>query len=163
MEADFYRSSPMCAIVSNNFDNISVQRSIPKWSVDFWSKLREIWAIACWLMPMGRLQKVSEKFRLKVNGTDDFSGRFSGKFQDQGNVWKGSPVFPDGMFQTEIRVPYFFKAMFGTSAFQIFVPFLRWVELICSNGKRDSGTKFTSPEFCITFVQTVNRPVCPCK
>ena len=77
---DFYRSSPMCAIVSNNFDNISVQRSISKWSVDFWSKLREIWAIACWLMPTSHLQKVSEKFRLKVNGIDDFSARFSGKF-----------------------------------------------------------------------------------
>ena len=53
-----------------------------------------------------------------------------GNFQEQGNVWKGSPVFPDGMFQTEIRVPYFFKAMFGTNTFQIFVPFFRWVELI---------------------------------
>ena len=25
--------------------------------------------------------------------------------QEQRNVWKGSPVFPDGIFQTEIRVP----------------------------------------------------------
>ena len=37
------------------------------------------------------------------------------------------------------------------------------MELICTNGKRDSGTKFTSPEFCLPFAQTANRPVCPCK
>ena len=30
-------------------------------------------------------------------------------------------------------------------------------------GKRDSGTKFTSPELCEPFTQTVNRPVYPCK
>ena len=26
-------------------------------------------------------------------------------FREQRNIWKGSPVFPVGMFQTEIRVP----------------------------------------------------------
>ena len=26
-------------------------------------------------------------------------------FREQRDVWKGSPVFPDGTFQTEIRVP----------------------------------------------------------
>jgi len=36
----------------------------------------------------------------------DFSGRSSGNFREQRNVRKGSPVFPDGMFQTEIRVPF---------------------------------------------------------
>ena len=86
-----------------------------------------------------------------------------GNFQEQGNVWKGSPVFPDGMFQKEIRVPYFFKAMFGTITFQIFVHHFPMSGIDFSNGKRDSGTKFTSPEFCITFVQPVNQPVCPCK
>ena len=33
------------------------------------------------------------------------------------------------------------------------------MKLIWTNGKRDSTTKLISPE----FVQTVNRPVCPCK
>ena len=32
------------------------------------------------------------------------------------------------------------------------------MELICLNGNRDSGTKFTSPEFCLPFSQTVDRP-----
>ena len=27
------------------------------------------------------------------------------------------------------------------------------MELICTNGKYDSGTKFTSPEFCLPFIQ----------
>ena len=36
----------------------------------------------------------------------EFLGRVSGKFPGPtGNIWKGSPVFPDGMFQTEMRVP----------------------------------------------------------
>ena len=37
-------------------------------------------------------------------------------FREQQNIWKGSPVFPDGMFQTEIRVDtsfrYIFRAIF---------------------------------------------------
>ena len=37
-------------------------------------------------------------------------------FREQRNIWKGSPVFPDGMFQTEIRVDtsfrYIFRAIF---------------------------------------------------
>ena len=35
------------------------------------------------------------------------------------------------------------------------------MELICTNGKRLFGAKFTSYEFCLPFTQTVNRPVCP--
>ena len=31
------------------------------------------------------------------------------------------------------------------------------MKLICTNDKRDSETKFTSPEFCFPFAQTVNR------
>ena len=27
-------------------------------------------------------------------------------FREQRNIWKGSPVFPDEIFQTEIRVPF---------------------------------------------------------
>jgi len=36
----------------------------------------------------------------------DFSGRSSGKFPGAPERLKGSPVFPDGMFQTEIRAPF---------------------------------------------------------
>ena len=36
----------------------------------------------------------------------EFLGRVSGKFPGPtGNTWKGSPVYQDGMFQTEMRVP----------------------------------------------------------
>ena len=39
----------------------------------------------------------------------DFLGRVVsvGNFREQRNIGKGSPVFQDGMFQTEIRVPFF--------------------------------------------------------
>ena len=30
----------------------------------------------------------------------------SGKFWEQRNIWKGSPVFLDGMLQMEIHVPF---------------------------------------------------------
>ena len=38
----------------------------------------------------------------------------TGSFRQQQNIWKGSPVFPDGIFQTEIRVP-FLQSIFDTS------------------------------------------------
>ena len=38
----------------------------------------------------------------------DFLGRgfLLKTFREQPNIIKGSPVFPDGMLQTEIRVPF---------------------------------------------------------
>ena len=36
----------------------------------------------------------------------DFSGRSSGKIPVATERRKGSPIFPDGMFQTEISVPF---------------------------------------------------------
>ena len=35
------------------------------------------------------------------------------------------------------------------------------MELISTNDKRDSGTKFTSSEFYVPIAQTVDRLVCP--
>ena len=32
--------------------------------------------------------------------------------------------------------------------------------VVCTNSNRDSETKFTSPEFCLPFAQTIDRPVC---
>ena len=32
-----------------------------------------------------------------------------------------------------------------------------------ANGERDSGKKFTSPEFCLPFAETLNQPDYPCK
>ena len=36
-------------------------------------------------------------------------------FRKQRNIWKGSPVFPDGIFQSEIRVPFLPSLQFDTS------------------------------------------------
>ena len=43
--------------------------------------------------------------------------------------------------------------------FQAFAAVFRYMELNCTDGKRNSGTKFTSPEFYLPFTQNVNRPV----
>ena len=32
--------------------------------------------------------------------------------------------------------------------------------VVCTNGNHDSETKFASPEFCLPFAQTIDRPVC---
>ena len=41
---------------------------------------------------------------------------------------------------------------------QIFwVRVCRLMELICTNCKRDSRKKFTSPEFCVPFTQNLNH------
>ena len=93
----------------------------------------------------------------------DFLGRVVSvaNFREQRNIGKGSPVFPDEMFQTEIRVP-FFQSHLGHHLHAFAVVF-RKMKLICTNSKHDSGTKLTSPEFCVPFAQTVDRLVCPCK
>ena len=57
---------------------------------------------------------------------------------------------------------HFFKVIFDTS-FRRWRPFLLNKTDLCKNGKRDSGTKFTSLEFCLSFAQAVNRPVCSSK
>ncbi|CAH3025521.1 unnamed protein product [Porites evermanni] len=48
-------------------------------------------------------------------------------------------------------------------AFRASPAVFRLKELICINGKHESGTIFTIPEFCFPFAQTVNRLVCLCK
>ena len=62
------------------------------------------------------------------------------KFQEQRNIYQGSPVFPVGMFQTKICVPFLQTVSDTSSSFLV-------VKLISANGKRDSGTKFTSLKF----------------
>ena len=68
-------------------------------------------------------------------------------FREQRSVWKGSPVFLVGIFQTEIRVPFLKSHLWYQ--LQAFTSVFRLMELIC--------------EFCLPFTQTVNRPVYPCK
>ena len=48
----------------------------------------------------------------------NFLGCFSGKFPGARERLKDSPIFPDRMFQKEIRVP-----ILDTSMFQAFAPF----------------------------------------
>ena len=36
-------------------------------------------------------------------------------FREQRNIWKGGPVFPDEIFQTNIRVTFVIKRIFDTS------------------------------------------------
>ena len=80
-------------------------------------------------------------------------------FREQRNISEGSLVFPDGMLQTKIRVPFLQNHRWYQ--FQAFAGVFRKMELICTTGKRHSGTKFTNPEFCLPFTQTVNRLGCP--
>ena len=54
------------------------------------------------------LQKVSGKFGRKVTGTRLF-GSFRTTISGRRVDWKGGPVFPVWMFQTEIRVPFLQK------------------------------------------------------
>ena len=78
---------------------------------------------------------------------------FIGKFPGATEHLKMWSCFSDGIFQTEIRVT-FVKLIVDAS--------YRQMELICTNSKHDSGMKFTSPEFFISFrTQLVNRPVWP--
>ena len=74
-------------------------------------------------------------------------------FRERRNIWKGGPVsFLDGIFPTEIRVPFLQSRLWYQ--FQTFAVFAV-IELI--------GRKFTSPEFCLPFAQTMDPLVCPCK
>ena len=97
------------------------------------------------------------KIRLKE---DDFSGRLSGKFPGAREHLKRQSCFfwrnvPTGNLCSICSEPSLTP---GDSRFSC--PF--W-ELICTNGKCDSGTNFTIAEFCLPFAQTVNQPVCSCK
>ena len=93
----------------------------------------------------------------------DFLGRFIGKFPGATkHLKKGSPVFPEGIFQTEIRVPFLQSHKSLIPGSDLRGSFLVNGTDMC-NDKRDSGTKFTSPEFCAPFAQTVDRPARPCK
>ena len=81
-------------------------------------------------------------------------------FRVQRNIWKGTPVLSSGNSCTN-RVSLVKHYLWYQ--FQTFAVLFRKMELICTNGKSDSGTKYIGPEFCVPFAQTVNRPVCPCQ
>lgn len=99
------------------------------------------------------LQKVSRKIRLETKWNTAFRVVPSENFRERRNIWKGGPVsFLDGIFPTEIRVPFLQSRLwYQFQAFAVFAV----IELI--------GRKFTSPEFCLPFTQTMDPLVCPCK
>ena len=73
---------------------------------------------------------------------------------EQRNTWKGSPVFPEGKFQTQIRVPFHQSNL--CYQFKAFAAVFGWTDLY--NGNAIPGRwKFTSPTFCVPFTQTMNR------
>ena len=90
----------------------------------------------------------------EVNATCLF-GSFQQKISGtNGKSEKVILLFPNGSLCAISSKPFLFQAL---------VSFFHEMELICTNGKRDPRTKFTSFEFCLPFAQTVNRPVCPYK
>ena len=113
-------------------------------------------------MVVYHLPKFSGKSGWKVNGTRLLFHSIE-KFPGQRNIWKGSPVFPEGIFQTEF-VFHFLKpslkpgsplrGLFSVNETHVYKWQTRFPSL------RDSGTRFTSPKFCVPFVQTVVWSVC---
>ena len=55
------------------------------------------------------------KIRLESKWNTTFWVVPAENFREQRNIWKGSPVFPDGIIQTEISVQIFFNDFFDTS------------------------------------------------
>ena len=102
------------------------------------------------------IYKSFRKIRL-VNGTRLFGSWVPAeKLREQPNIAKGSPIFADGMLQTEIRVPFLipvpgFRGRFSVDGTDL-----------CKRKTR-FRKEISSPEFCLAFTQTVNRPVFQCK
>ena len=55
---------------------------------------------------VNHLQKVSGKMRLKGKRNTAYRVVSVENFREKQNIWKGSQVFQDGIFQTEIPVPF---------------------------------------------------------
>ena len=68
-----------------------------------------------YIMVIYHLEKRSRKILLKSKWKTTFWVLVPAEnFREQRNIWKGSPVFSDGILQTEIRVP-FLQTIFDTS------------------------------------------------
>jgi len=111
------------------------------------------WAGNSWLPFTKRFRKI--RLESKMNHAFlGHTGRTPGAAEHLERCFQ---VFPYGMFLTEIRVPSLKSHVWYQ--FQAFAADFRCMELIRTNGKRNSGTTFTSPEFYLSFTQNVNRPV----
>ena len=61
-----------------------------------------LWAISC--LPV---TKSFPKIHLEIKWNTTFWVVPAENFWEQRNIWKGYPILPEGIFQTEIRVPVF--------------------------------------------------------
>ena len=105
------------------------------------------------ILVVHQLQKVTGKSGGVVNATCLFAS-FQRKISwSNGKSEKVILFFPNGSSCAISSKPFLFQAL---------ASFFREMGLICTKGKRDSRTKFTSFEFCLPFAQTMNRPG-PCK
>ena len=125
--------------------HLRLSLTISSWGGEFES---EVSSLIFWYDP--RLTKWFDRssswWNIKKYIEHEFLGRVNGKFPGPtANIWKGSPVFPDGMFQTEMPVPLVKSYLWYQ--FQAFAAVFRWCDLICANSKYDSGIKFTSTEY----------------
>ena len=99
------------------------------------------------------LQKVSGKSDWKVKGKR-LLGSFRRKIFGNGTPEKVVLFFQTECF-TEILVPFLQSHLWYQ--FNAFAAVFRWMELICANGKRDSGTKFTKSPIWILLTTFPNR------
>ena len=91
--------------------------------------------------------KIFPKIRLESKWNTTLWVVLSENFREQQNIWKGGPVFSGR------NIPNWNSCSISSKPSLKPGSGLRgrfWkMELICTNGKRDSGTKFTRPEFCV--------------
>ena len=93
----------------------------------------------------------------------NFSGRLGGEFLGVMEHLRRLSCFPErNVFDKHYFVFHFSKPSLYWYFRLSRLFFHKWNWFV-QTVKCDSGTKFTNPEFCLPFTQTVNQPVCPCK
>ena len=112
-----------------------------------WAKAALLLLDYCKTLVVYHLQNASGKSGWKVNGT-----RLFRPFERNLSGINGTSDKVVLFFRTEFSkrrfVFHFFKAIDDTS-FRSSRSFFGKCNWFCANGKRDSGKKFTSPEFCL--------------
>ena len=110
-------------------------------------------------MVVYRLQNVFGKSGSKINGTWLFLVAPAENVREQRNNWKGSPVFPDGIFRGRNS-----RSIFPSHPVRPSRSFSgKWNWFAQMVNEIPGRSKFSSPEFCVPFALTVDRPACPCK
>ena len=81
--------------------------------------------------------------------------------REQRNIWKGGPVFPDEIFQTNIRVTFVIKRIFDTSFRPSQLFFAKWNWFVKQIVNPIPEWNLLGLNFFKAFPQHVNRQVCP--